>query len=941
MKHKRSQSLSSGILFIAVVMAIFTFAMFESENITGMSVSGDVNSNRFNLYFSSSDPISKAGETYGTDNKVNGYLLQQGNEKYWLTNSIPDIGFAVLHWNKEKGKWGTGTLNYDRVGPFNSQIDSYKTLEDYDANSGYTKEPIQTKDTYDSSKYDPNTKGTVLPNWIKDESPTPPPTPTPAPAAAPPAAAPAVVSWTAGTDPSTDGNLNGWEYNYNPTTKTQEVEYEGQKMSDINIPEGAIARQRQSDGSYKYTQYKSGNWVDSSSTLPTPTATVSTKRITVANIKSVEGQQANCVEAVKCAAQNAGISIKGTKGSTMFPEVGTQVAASSPSSLDLSKLDKSQVYYAGFGQPYTESTTNPDGIDVRHTGLIYWDGSTNQWMWSSGSENSKGEKTQVKSVPLTEYANGWVKGYDSAFPKIAIDPNKAKFYVYDQSKAGKPTTTPVPPTEEKKTIEEIAKEFGATIVKPKEGAAAIGPGAKEEKPPESYVVIPLLDGSTMVVDENKFDELWANFEKNGIDSLKVIKNEKFAILTKQQADAYQRGGIISEKNGQTVVTETISSSAKKTQTTTETIYYTDHATSEKVKTTYNKKFDKYAPEELTGKGGTPIDTEVTEIQTTQTTLDANNRVTSTSVETKRMKDGKEVDYTKTEERSHYDEKGKKVIDSKAATKMEDGVKVKTVYSLKDGSPEDVLFWDETKKQFIHDENLLKAKQQNYKAGTKLKNVMAALQTPGVGRFVGLFMDDDAFAEWREGVDKIFCETVLLGGADCWTSKLCSSYSDMEGKSYLNIQSPYGMLELAAHIEGQRTSMIYGNETGIQMEYIYKISAMARNPANSNKEMKFNIVLSGDRTIELYENDITLEEGNSFQRTGSAIIVQYSQHLYNKICIKFQDSIDAGGGRYFDEVCNKITEYTGGPMSYEEAVTQTTQSGGDGSDNGLNQAERLI
>jgi len=30
MKHKRSQSLKSGILFIIIVMAIFTFAMFES-----------------------------------------------------------------------------------------------------------------------------------------------------------------------------------------------------------------------------------------------------------------------------------------------------------------------------------------------------------------------------------------------------------------------------------------------------------------------------------------------------------------------------------------------------------------------------------------------------------------------------------------------------------------------------------------------------------------------------------------------------------------------------------------------------------------------------------------------------------------------------------------------------------------------------------------------
>jgi len=330
----------------------------------------------------------------------------------------------------------------------------------------------------------------------------------------------------------------------------------------------------------------------------------------------------------------------------------------------------------------------------------------------------------------------------------------------------------------------------------------------------------------------------------------------------------------------------------------------------------------------------PTDNDIAEIETTTRVLDEEGRVTSESTETIRKKEGQEVDYIKEEKTYVYNKDGKRQLETRAVTeKTKDDKPVVTTYDAT-GKPTGVTV------DGIPNEEVLKAKQQNYKYGTALQEIMGALQTPGVGRFVGLFMDDDAFAEWRENVDEFFCKTIIGGGIECWTSKLCQIYSDMEGDGYLSIESPSGLLELAVHVEGERTTMVYANESGRQAEYLYKFSMMVRNPQNSDKDIEFNVYLMGLGSTPLYQSDITLGEGESFQRMGAAIVVQYSGNLYQKICIKFNDPLNIDGGRSVEEVCNKITEYSGGVVPYE-TIAATPETGGDGTDNGVNQVERDI
>jgi hypothetical protein len=165
------------------------------------------------------------------------------------------------------------------------------------------------------------------------------------------------------------------------------------------------------------------------------------------------------------------------------------------------------------------------------------------------------------------------------------------------------------------------------------------------------------------------------------------------------------------------------------------------------------------------------------------------------------------------------------------------------------------------------------------------------------------MEDEALAEWREKVDDFLCKTVIAGGTECWTSKICSAWVENEpqgGLMYTETSS--GTLDIAVHVEGQKDPLIYDEGAGQTSEFLYKLTYVVKNP--SKKPLTFNVVVEGEqRTARLYDKDVVVDPGSQSTRMGNSAIVQYSNFDYKRVCIRFgmkPQSLDIP-----NEVCNMI------------------------------------
>ncbi len=177
---------------------------------------------------------------------------------------------------------------------------------------------------------------------------------------------------------------------------------------------------------------------------------------------------------------------------------------------------------------------------------------------------------------------------------------------------------------------------------------------------------------------------------------------------------------------------------------------------------------------------------------------------------------------------------------------------------------------------------------------------------GFGKLAAtLFMSDESLAQWRANVDDFLCSTVIGGGTECWTSLMCSEYADKIPDSTLVIETASGLLEPAAHVEGERQDLSFvdgGNESN---EFLYKLSFGVRNPLNSEKTLKVNVELSGEETTLLYDEYQSVAQDDTFSRSGDNILIQYSDKRYNQICLVFKEAISKGDGTSVSRVCNSI------------------------------------
>jgi hypothetical protein len=255
----------------------------------------------------------------------------------------------------------------------------------------------------------------------------------------------------------------------------------------------------------------------------------------------------------------------------------------------------------------------------------------------------------------------------------------------------------------------------------------------------------------------------------------------------------------------------------------------------------------------------------------------------------------------------------------------DGKETEKIVTNKRGEPQSVYAYKNGR--WVEDEERLTTIQNQYKSRKFFADAEFVLtQFSGLAGYSKLFFSEEALYNWRESVDELFASMYL--GTEYWTSGICSTYTDKVGDGTMLMETPYGMLEPAAHVEGERSEIItYINESGEpKKEYFYKLSFAVDNPDNSRQDMDFNVLLYGERTVRMYRNSIDVKEGGSFRRIGNTMIVQYSNYLYNKICIKFDRKIRVGG-ESVKKLCNTITKSSAPITRYEAKKAEAEQRGG--------------
>lgn len=206
---------------------------------------------------------------------------------------------------------------------------------------------------------------------------------------------------------------------------------------------------------------------------------------------------------------------------------------------------------------------------------------------------------------------------------------------------------------------------------------------------------------------------------------------------------------------------------------------------------------------------------------------------------------------------------------------------------------------------------------------------------GLGYYATLFFDDKDLDEWRENVDQTFADLYL--GIEYWESAICAAEIDRDQQGVAYIDTKLGLAAVAAHIEATRQQRAIilppdAQQAGFSnIDFLYKITFNVRNgdfddDPKALEEMRFNIFLRGERTAKLFRNDIILEKGDEFGKTGQQAIVQFSDFFYDEICISFDDvpsfwTLDS------NSLCNKIIGAVGIAEPLATAGQPAQQTGG--------------
>ena len=209
------------------------------------------------------------------------------------------------------------------------------------------------------------------------------------------------------------------------------------------------------------------------------------------------------------------------------------------------------------------------------------------------------------------------------------------------------------------------------------------------------------------------------------------------------------------------------------------------------------------------------------------------------------------------------------------------------------------------------------------------------QYSGFARLGSLFMTSDMWEKHRENVNRAFCDTILLGGTQCWISRICDTqlYRNMPSSVFAG-RTPSGQMVATASIQGEKSLPIAAvDEQGMPVDMRkYKVTYAIRNPYDEQK-IKYNIQFRTEdgNTYNWYNEWQSLSPG-TYAGTSAKIaedtpLLDYGTKDYKTVCIIFSPAIvdyHTYAGRRIKEWCSDVVQYMGtATRPYPEAADDTT------------------
>jgi hypothetical protein len=202
-------------------------------------------------------------------------------------------------------------------------------------------------------------------------------------------------------------------------------------------------------------------------------------------------------------------------------------------------------------------------------------------------------------------------------------------------------------------------------------------------------------------------------------------------------------------------------------------------------------------------------------------------------------------------------------------------------------------------------------------------------------------------KWMETVDEVFAKMNL--GVEYWVSDICKKEFDTVGDSTAYIETPGGLVQLIAHVEGEKTAWL-PNAQDPNKQRFYKLTFGVTAPSDQKMTpqldeegaVSFNVILktSDGKTTYLFINErtkkpapINLKNGASYTASGSSAKVFYSSRNYETISIVFEKKPENREGKEITSISNTIPESTGAIDNYFASLESEDENAPEESEGG--------
>ncbi|MFH2028662.1 MAG: hypothetical protein ABIJ08_05960, partial [Nanoarchaeota archaeon] len=216
----------------------------------------------------------------------------------------------------------------------------------------------------------------------------------------------------------------------------------------------------------------------------------------------------------------------------------------------------------------------------------------------------------------------------------------------------------------------------------------------------------------------------------------------------------------------------------------------------------------------------------------------------------------------------------------------------------------------------------------------LGTFQTAVDTFGLHGFSRLFWGEETwYREYIQSVDQFFCDTVVLGGLDCWTSWLCmGALDDADTNNLMWTAGPDGIPRLMSWIVPEKAPGVQ-NPDG-SYEYLYKVEFQVTNTVTTaDEELQVELVLRGGRERRMPK--IKVPYGETIDKSGGSAKVGYSTYSYTEACLYFYDmdnklfkvavAYEHGDGAQEDHICQPIYDAAAAPSAYVQGTATSSSS----------------